>query len=404
MDRQIAHMDLDSFFVSVERLQNSSLEGKPVIIGGQSNRGVVASCSYEARAYGISSAMPMKAARQLCPHAVFIRGDSGLYSKYSGIVTDVIRESVPLYEKSSIDEFYLDLTGMDRFFGCLKIAEALKTRIKKEVGLPISFGLSSNKTVSKVATGLAKPAGQLQVVHGFEKGFLAPLSVKKIPGVGPETYKTLRGLGIETIATVQDMPRELMIKTLGKQGGDLWKKANGIDNSPVIAWHERKSISAERTFDRDTIDMEKLNGILVAMAESLAYQLRKGQRLTQCVSVKIRYSDFNTHTMQQRIAHTSADHHLIPKVKELFTRLYNRRLLVRLIGVRYSELAEGNYQMNLFEDSAEMIQLYQAMDHIRNRYGDRSVMRVEGMQAKSIGRNDNPFDGSAPLLLANRRS
>lgn len=397
-------MDLDTFFVSVERLQNSSLEGKPVIIGGQSNRGVVASCSYEARAYGISSAMPMKTARQLCPHGVYIRGDSGLYSKYSNLVTDVIRDTVPLYEKSSIDEFYLDLSGMDRFFGCLRIAADLKERIKRETGLPISFGLSVNKTVSKVATGEAKPAGQLQIGRGAEKGFLAPLSVRKIPGVGAETYKTLRTLGIEKILTLQEMPSELMERTLGKNGIDIWKKAQGIDNSPVLAWHERKSISSERTFDRDTIDVAKLKGILAAMTESLAYQLRKGGKLTQCVTVKVRYSDFNTHTLQQRIPYTSADHHLIPKVKEMFDRLYNRRLLVRLIGVRFSELVEGAYQINLFEDTHEMMQLYQAMDRIRNRYGDRSVMRVEGMMARSIGRDDNPFDGSAPLLLANRRT
>jgi DNA polymerase-4 len=293
---------------------------------------------------------------------------------------------------------------MDRFIGCLRIAAELKERFKQETGLPISFGLSVNKTVSKVATGQAKPAGQLQIDRGTEKGFLAPLSVRKIPGVGAETYKTLRTLGIEKILTLQEMPSELMERTLGKNGMDIWKKAQGIDNSPVLAWHERKSISSERTFDRDTIDVAKLKSILAAMTESLAYQLRKGNKLTQCVTVKVRYSDFNTHTLQQRIPYTSADHHLIPKVKEMFDRLYNRRLLVRLIGVRFSELVEGAYQINLFEDTAEMMQLYQAMDRIRNRYGDRSVMRVEGMLARSIGRDDNPFDGSAPILLANRRT
>jgi DNA polymerase-4 len=320
------------------------------------------------------------------------------------VVTEVIRESVPLYEKASIDEFYLDLTGMDRFFGCMKLVGELKQRIHKEVGLPISFGLSTNKTVSKVATGEAKPAGQLQVLRGQEKGFLAPLSVRKIPGVGAETYRTLRGLGIEQIHSIQEMPKELMEKTLGKNGLEIWKKSNGIDPTPVIAWHERKSLSMERTFDQDTIDIVKLKGILTAMTESLAYQLRKGQRLTQCVSVKLRYSDFHTHTLQQRIAYTSADHILIPQILDLFERLYQRRILIRLIGVRFSELVGGGHQMDLFEDRAEMMQLYEAMDRIRNRYGDRSVMRAAGMLAKSIGRNDNPFDGSAPLLLANRRS
>lgn len=404
MEKNIAHMDLDSFFVSVERLRNSAFVGKPLLIGGTGDRGVVASCSYEARAFGVRSAMPMKMARQLCPDAIVIRGDSGLYSEYSQNVTQIIAESVPVYEKSSIDEFYIDLTGMDRFFGCWQLTLNLKDKIQSETGLPISFGLSANKTVSKIATDEAKPAGQKQVFHGMEKPFLAPLSVQKIPGVGTETYKTLRTLGIKLIHTVQEMPLELMEKTLGKSGQVIWKKANGIDNSPVEQFHERKSISTERTFEKDTIDVVKLESILTAMAENLAYQLRKGNKVCACVAVKIRYSDFNTHTQQIKIPYTSADHILIAHVKELFRKLYNRRLLVRLIGVRYSDLVSGGLQMNMFEDSEEMINLYQAMDKIRNRYGDSAVKRAIGMGARSIGRMDNPFDGSPPVLLANRRS
>lgn len=375
-----------------------------MLIGGTGDRGVVASCSYEARAFGVRSAMPMKMARQLCPEAIVIRGDSGLYSEYSHTVTQIIAESVPVYEKSSIDEFYIDLTGMDRFFGCWQLSLDLKDKIQRETGLPISFGLSANKTVSKIATNEAKPAGQRQILRGTEKPFLAPLSVQKIPGVGSETYKTLRGLGIKLINTVQLMPMELMEKTLGKSGQMIWKKANGIDNSPVEQFHERKSISTERTFEKDTIDVVKLEGILTAMAENLAYQLRKGDKVCACVAVKIRYSDFNTHTQQLKIPYTSADHVLIRHVKELFKKLYNRRLLVRLIGVRYSDLVSGGLQMNMFEDSEEMVNLYQAMDRIRNRYGDGAVKRAIGMGAKTIGRMDNPFDGSPPVLLANRRS
>lgn len=404
MDKHIAHMDLDSFFVSVERLRNSALNGIPLIIGGTGDRGVVASCSYEARAFGVRSAMPVKMARQLCPEAVVIRGDSHLYSEYSRTVTEIIAESVPLYEKSSIDEFYIDLSGMDRFFGCWQITLELKEKIQNETGLPISFGLSANKTVSKIATDEAKPAGQKRVEHGTERPFLAPLSVRKIPGVGGETYKTLRGLGIRLIETVQAMPMELMEKTLGKAGTDIWKKSNGIDNRPVEPYHERKSLSTERTFEKDTIDVTKLESILVAMAENLAYQLRKGNKVTGCVAVKIRYSDFNTHTQQLRIPYTSADHVLIGHVREIFRKLYNRRLLVRLIGVRYSELVTGSLQMDMFEDSEEIISLYQAMDRIRSRYGDEAVKRAIGMGARSIGRSDNPFDGGPPLLLANRRT
>ncbi|MFM6952148.1 MAG: DNA polymerase IV [Bacteroidota bacterium] len=399
----ITHMDLDSFFVSVERLKNSALVGKPVIIGGNSDRGVVASCSYEARSFGIHSAMPMKQAKQLCPNAIIIRGDSQLYSDYSKDVTTIIAESVPLYEKSSIDEFYIDLTGMEKFFGTWKLAMELKAKILKETGLPISFGVASNKTVSKVATGTAKPAGQRKVDFGDEIPFLAPLSVRKIPGVGTETYKTLRGLGIQYIKTLQEMPMELLFKTLQKPGIDLWKKAQGIDNRKVEPYQERKSIGTERTFEKDTIDVVKLRNIISAMAENLAYQLRKGDKLCACLTVKVRYSDFNTHTLQAKIPYTSADHVLIAKSLELFDKLYNRRLLIRLIGVRLSDLVSGGFQMNLFEDSEEMANLYQAMDRLRNRYGNDAVKRANGLEIHSLGRSDNPFDGGPPPLLANRR-
>ncbi len=402
-DRSIVHMDLDSFFVSVERLQNSALNNRPIIIGGLSERGVVASCSYEARRYGVHSAMPMKQARLLCPDAVFIRGDSQKYSEYSHIVTDIIAETVPLYEKSSIDEFYIDLSGMERFFGTWKLSQELRERIQNETGLPISFGLSTNKTVSKVATGVAKPAGAKHVLSGTEKPFLSPLSVKSIPGVGDVTYKTLRQLGIQYIKTVQEMPRELLLKTLQKQGSEIWDKAQGIDQRPVIAYQERKSISTERTFENDTIDIQKLKNLLSAMAENLAYQLRKGHKLTACVTVKIRYTDFNTYSMQAKIPYTSADHLLIAKSLELFDKLYQRRQLIRLVGVRYSHLVSGGMQINLFEDSEEMLRLYEAMDRLRNRFGDAAVKRANGLDVKSIGRSDNPFDGKAPILLANRR-
>jgi DNA polymerase-4 len=403
VQRQITHMDLDSFFVSVERLQNSSLNGKPLIIGGMSDRGVVSSCSYEARKYGVHSAMPMKQARILCPDAIFIRGDSHRYSQYSQMVTEIIGETVPLYEKSSIDEFYIDLTGMERFFGSWKLAIELRERIQRETGLPISFGLSSNKTVSKIATGVAKPAGQRYVEHGQEKGFLSPLSVKTIPGVGNETYKTLRNLGIQYIKTLQEIPRELMFKTLHKPGLELWSKAQGIDHRPVIPYHERKSISTERTFENDTIDVAMLRNLLSAMAENLAYQLRKGNKLCACVTVKVRYSDFNTYSQQSKIPYTSADHTLIRRTLEIFDKLYQRRQLIRLVGVRFSDIIGGGMQINLFEDTEEMVNLYQAMDKIRNRFGDHAVKRANGMDAKTIGRYDNPFDGSAPILLANRK-
>lgn len=401
-DRNIVHMDLDTFFVSCERLIDSKLNDKPVLIGGTSDRGVVASCSYEARRFGIHSAMPMRMAKQLCPEAIVLRGNSGIYSKYSDMVTDIIRESVPLYEKSSIDEFYIDLSGMDKFFGCHQLATELREKIIKESGLPISFGLSINKTVSKIATGEAKPNNQIKIAFGEEKPFLAPLSVRKIPMVGEVTYKSLCDLGIKKIHTVQEMPFELMTRVLGKNGSSIWKKANGIDLTPVIQYQERKSISTERTFNRDTTDVNKLKTILTAMAQELTYQLRNGNKLTACVSVKIRYSDFQTYTMQKRIPYSASDHAIFPVVFDLFRKLYQRRLLVRLIGVNFSHLVEGGHQINLFEDCDKVINLYQAMDRIRRRYGSRSVVNASGLGAKSIGRG-NPFNGEAPPLLANRR-
>ena len=399
--RSIVHMDLDTFFVSCERLLDSRLNHKPILIGGTSDRGVVASCSYEARKFGIHSAMPMRMAKQLCPEAIVLRGNSGTYTKFSKLVTEIIKEEVPLYEKSSIDEFYLDLTGMDRFFGCQKIASELRTKIIRETGLPISFGLSKNKTVSKIATGEAKPNNEINIQQGTEKPFLAPLSVKKIPMVGSKTYRSLCDLGVKKIETIQEMPIELMENVFGKNGITIWKKANGIDNTPVIPYQERKSISTERTFDRDTIDVKKLEGIMTAMAENLVFQLRRGNKLTACVAVKIRYSDFQTYTLQKKIPYSASDHTIIPLVLELYRKLYNRRVLIRLIGIRFSHLVEGAHQISLFEDPT-VLDLYQAMDNIRNRYGDRAIMRASGMNARSISRW-NPFNGEPPPLLANRR-
>ena len=401
-NRAIVHMDLDTFFVSCERLLDSKLIGKPVLIGGTSDRGVVASCSYEARKFGIHSAMPMRMAKQLCPEAIVLRGNSGIYTNFSKNVTDVIKESVPLYEKTSIAEFYIDLTGMDKFFGCHKLASELRQRITKETGLPISFGLSINKTVSKIATGEAKPDNEIRVISGNEKPFLAPLSVKKIPMVGNVTYKSLCDLGVKRIKTLQEMPMELMYKVLGKNGLSIWKKANGIDNSPVVQYHERKSISTERTFNKDTTDINKLKSIVIAMSENLAYQLRRGNKLTACVVFKIRYSDFQTYTKQQAIPYSAMDHTLIPVVLNLFKTLYSRRLLVRLIGVKFSHLVEGGHQVNLFEDDEKHLNLSTAIDNMRERYGDRAVISAAGMEARTISRW-NPFNGEPPPLLANRK-
>ncbi|MFH4968059.1 DNA polymerase IV [Gaetbulibacter sp. M240] len=402
MKQQILHLDLDTFFVSCERLIDSKLQKRPLLVGGTGDRGVVAACSYETRRFGVHSGMSMKLARRLCPEAVVIRGNSSIYSKYSRLVTDIIKEKVPVFEKASVDEFYADLSGMDHFFGTYKYASELRSTIIKETGLPISFGLSANKIVSKVATGEAKPNNQLRIDAGFEKPFMAPLSIKKIPSVGTKTFQTLRNLGIDRVSVVQQMPLEMMMSVLGMNGKTIWLRANGLDNPPLVPFHERKSISTERTFGKDTTDITKLRTTIFAMAENLAFQLRRGEKLTGCISIKIRYSDFNTYSKQLKIPYTSADHILIPKVMELFDKLYQRRLLIRLVGVKFSDLVTGNYQINLFDDSEEMLRLYSAMDTIRNRYGELSIQKAAGMGARTIGRFHNPFSGEPPTLLAHR--
>jgi DNA polymerase IV len=380
--RHIVHLDLDTFFVSVERLINSSLKGKPVIIGGTSGRGVVASCSYETRHYGVRSAMPMRMALQLCPDATVIRGDMEAYSKYSNLVTEIIADKAPLYEKASIDEHYIDITGMDRFFGSLKWAHELRQSIIRETGLPISFGLSANKTVAKVATGEAKPSGELYVEQPQIIPFLAPLSIRKIPMIGEKTYISLRNLGIDKVALLQQMPPEMLERLLGKNGIEIWKRAHGIDNTPVYDQWDRRSISTEHTFEQDTIDIVGINNLLTTMVEGLCYDLRRKNKLTACITVKIRYSNFDTHTLQKRIPYTAFDHVLIQTAKELFHKLYTRRMLIRLVGVRLSHLVSGNQQLHMFEDTPEMISLYQAMDKIRRRFGRYAVMRAVGNNPK----------------------
>jgi DNA polymerase IV len=381
MNKNIVHLDLDTFFVSVERLINSRLKDKPVIIGGLSDRGVVASCSYEARQFGVSSAMPMRMARNLCPDAIVIRGDMDLYSRYSRTVTDIIAEKAPVYEKASIDEHYIDITGMDRFFGCAKWTRELRQTITKHTGLPISYGLSVNKTVSKIATGEAKPrGGELEVPKLLVKPFLNPLSIKKIPMIGDKTYRLLRSMGIAKIETLSHIPLEMMEKVLGKNGIVIWEKANGIDNTPVQPYSERKSISTETTFDKDSTDIIEMKNLLIGMTEKLAYELRKKQRLSSCVTIKIRYSNYDTHTLQKRIPYTSFDHELIEVAKELFHKAYKRRMLIRLIGLKFSHLVQGTRQLNLFEDTPEMVNLYIAIDKLRNRYGRKAVMRAAGVK------------------------
>ena len=376
MERNIIHLDLDAFFVAVECKRNSRLKGRPLIIGGSSRRGVVAACSYETRRFGVHSAMPMYLALQLCPDAKVISGDMEAYSQASREVTEIIAERAPTFEKSSIDEFYIDASGMDRYFGAFKWAKELRASIMKNTALPISLALSVNKLVSKVATGEFKPNAEAQIAPGTEKDFLAPLTVDKIPMIGKETASFLHDMGVRTVQTLRDMPVHFLISAFGKNGLSLWKKANAEDTSPVVPYSEQKSISTECTFDSDTIDVKRLKSVLIAMVEKVAFNLRDQRKLASCVTVKIRYANFDTETKQIHIPYTASDHVILRIVLGLFERLYNRRMLIRLVGVRLSGLVHGNYQISLFDDTAENINLYQSIDHIKHKYGVEKLIRA----------------------------
>lgn len=374
--RYIAHFDLDSFFVSVEVLKDPSLKGKAVLVGGHSERGVVAACSYEARKFGIHSAMPMKKAMLLCPHAILLKGSYADYSKYSGIVTQIIAARAPLFEKASIDEFYLDLTGMDKYFDPYQWTIDLRQEIIDKTGLPISFALAGNKMVAKIATDEAKPNGYIQVAPGFEKEFLAPLKVNKIPGVGEHTYKTLLSMGIKTIKDISLCNIRDLEQALGKYGVELWNKSQGIHAGEVTPYHEAKSISTENTFEENKSDLGFLLAELVRMTEKVAYELRQDEKLAGCLAVKIRYGNFNTFSKQLAIDHTFRDDVLIAIAKDLFKKLYKPGTPVRLLGVRLSELTSHAVQASLFDDTGKKNELYKAIDDVKNKFGKSALKKA----------------------------
>jgi DNA polymerase IV len=393
--RSIIHMDLDAFFVAVECKKEPKLRGLPLIVGGSSRRGVVAACSYEARKFGVHSAMPMYLALQLCPDAKVISGDMEAYSQNSHLITEIIADKAPAFEKSSIDEFYIDASGMDRFFGAFKWAVELRQKIIKESNLPISMALSVNKLVSKVATAEFKPNAEKQIAAGEEKDFLAPLSIEKLPMVGKKTAAFLYDMGVRTVATLREMPVPFLISAFGKNGISLWNKAQGIDDSPIVSYSEQKSISTESTFEEDTIDVKRLKSILIAMVEKVAFQLREQKKLASCITVKIRYSNFDTETRQVHIPYTSSDHIILRVVQELFDKLYNRRMLIRLVGVRLSHLVHGNQQINLFDDTEEDISLYEAMDYIKHKHGTEKLIRATTLDVgKRVRMEMNMFKGT----------
>jgi DNA polymerase-4 len=386
-NRTIVHMDLDSFFVSVERLKDPSLLGKPVIVGGVGKRGVVSSCSYEARKYGVHSAMAGGKAHTLCPHGIFLPGDSAAYSKYSRIVTQIISDTAPLFEKASIDEFYVDLTGMDKYFGSYKWSTELREKIMRETNLPISFGLSTNKMLAKMATNDAKPNGQLMIERGREQEFLDPKPVSKIPHVGEKLCESLNKMNIRTIYDLRQMPVENLMNIYGKTGIMLWNRARGISGTEVVSYREEKSISVERTFDADTTDTEFLHAALFVLTEKLSYDLRKLNRLTACITVKVRYDDFSTTSRQHTVDYSLSSKYLIETSATLFKSLYEAGRPVRLIGVRFSQLIYSGTQFQLFDDREEETNLYKAIDSVKNKYGAHKLILARGIDLGNVKRN-----------------
>ncbi len=320
--------------------------------------------------------MPSGKALQLCPHAIFLKGTRGEYSKYSRWVTQIIADKVPLFEKASIDEFYLDLTGMERFFDPLQYTIDLRKQIIEETKLPISFGLASNKMMAKIATNEAKPNGYLHVPYGKEKEFLAPLPVGKIPGVGDHTQEVLKGMGITLIKHIGEKSIKELEERLGKWGIELWYKSQGRHNAEVTPYHEAKSISSENTFDENKTDMQFLISELVRLTEKIAFELRQEGKVAGCIAVKIRYPNFDTTSRQTTMPYTAADDELIPVVKEIFNKLYKKGEPVRLLGVRLSELTNDAVQTNLFNDTERKNKLYKAIDGVKNKFGKSSVKRA----------------------------
>ena len=371
----------------MEIINNPSLKGKPVLVGGY-ERGVVAACSYEARKFGIHSAMPMKKAMQLCPQAIVTNASRDQYSKYSRWVTDIIAAKVPLFEKASIDEFYIDLTGMDKFFGVSQYAKDLREFITNETGLPISCGLASARFIAKIATNEAKPNGFLEIPPGKEMDFLWPLGIEKINGVGKQTEQHLKSYGIYTIEDIAKTPIEHLEKIAGKWGEALWHKAHGIGSTAITTDWEQKSMSHENTFDTDYTDADFLNKELVRLTEKTCYGLRADEKMTGCVTVKIRYSNFETFTCQETIDYTALDDILIAKVKDLFNKNWQKGRPVRLIGVRFSHMIPITMQMSLFENNEQKLTLYKAVDDIKDRFGVKLVSKAVTSQLKD---NSNEF-------------
>ena len=373
MARTIFHLDMDAFFANVERVLNPKLKGKPLIVGGNpEGRGVVSSASYEARKYGVHSAMPMSRAKKLCPHAVIVTPRHGRYGEFSGRIYRILQAYAPLVERASIDEFYLDLTGCGRLYGdMLGLAGKLKEVILRETGLPCSIGIASNKLVAKIASGQAKPDGLLRIPPGEESLFLSRLPVKELPGIGKSTHKKLGDMGIRTIGDLARFPRDLLVSSFGKVGESLWERARGMDREEVRERGRQKSLSQETTFESDSDDPVFLKTTLSHLVEEVGYRLRKQGMKAKTVTLKVRYSDFKTITRSRTVGEVDGNAEIYRIARELLEKAHTRRVRIRLLGVCLSNLTPAVAQKQLFEDEREKRKssLYRSLDRIRDKFG-----------------------------------
>lgn len=375
--KYIAHLDLDCFFVSVERLKNPALIGKPVAVGGVGRRGVVSSASYEARKFGVRSAMPTAQALDLCPHLIVVRGSHGEYGKISKRLYKFMCDYAPIVEQASIDEMYMDFTGCERLYnndlpGLMRTLQAL---VKKEFGLPCTIALSSNKVVSKIATGIVKPEGLIYVEHGLEKEFLAPLDISVIPGVGAKTEKELRKYNFTTIRDIQKAGVETLETILGEHGRYLHRVAMGLGNDTLDVEWKRKSISNEETFIHDISDRGELLKHLFALTESVCYNTRRYGWKGKTVKLKLRYADFSTLTRNVTLKEPTCDDKVVfDAVQTLFVKAYTRKFPIRLLGVGLTNFIEADEEtISMFAADEKRTQVLHAVDALRKKFGDNAI-------------------------------
>lgn len=375
MERRILHIDMDAFFASVEQVRDPSLVGKPLIVGGtkEDTRGVVSTASYEARKYGVHSAMPIVQARRLCPHGIFIRGHSALYQEASAKVREILETISPLVQMASIDEAYVDVSGSQRLFGGDDaIARYIKAAVKRETHLPCTVAITPNKLVSKVASDQGKPEGYVRVAQGGERAYFAPLSVKKLPGIGPKTCEILQSLGVMTAGQLAGLPLQTLMSAFGPMGYALQRTAGGISTSKVESETMPKSIGRETTFPKDLLDWTHIEQILTYLTERSAHALREKGMEARCVTMKVRYADFSTHTFSKTLPEaTCLDRDIFAVLAELIPKGKERRVRVRLIGVSLSALNYNQHQLRLFGrvQAEKWERVLEGVDKIRKRHG-----------------------------------